>query len=633
MNGQNFLLLEEAVIILLLIASVVAIVARRLRIPYTVGLVLIGLALGLLSAQKIEVSPQLILALLVPPLIFDAAFHIRLDDLRRDFWLILLLAVPGVILTTLMVGWLVAQGTGIAVPMALVFGALISATDPVAVVALFRRLGAPRRLQVLLEGESLFNDGTAIVMFSLTSAIVLNGQFSLAGNIASFLTVAGGGILIGIMLGLLVSELIGRIEEPLVETTLTVVLAFGAYLLAETFHVSGVLAVVAAGLVNGNAGPRGMSPTTRIVVYNFWETGAFLSNSFVFLLVGFAIDVNQLIANWKAIAWAILAVLLARSVAIYGFSAFSKQIPSKWKHILYWGGLRGAIVLALALSLPTQGAFVAERGQLQAMAFGVVLFTLLVQGFSMDWLTRRLRIVERSSVQEEYERRHARFVAGRAAYDYVRRLSSQGLISEHTWSRLAPLMERQNAGLVAAVKEVMVSDPAVEAEELDTARREALRAQRTALAGLRHDSVISEDVYSQLIGEVDAALAEEQLPWPELLRAGEAASFRVTRLMTVMIRAQDLENVLNALTQMGFAVDHLPSTGGYLNHRNVTLLVGLTEGREELAVKTLKRAAGGKLEFTAAGLDAGNFRMPPAAPVQVGGATIFTFEVDSYEEF
>ena len=194
-------------------------------------------------------------------------------------------------------------------------------------------------------------------------------------------------------------------------------------------------------------------------------------------------------------------------------------------------------------------------------------------------------------------------------------------------------MERQNTGLVAAVKEVMVSDPAVEAEELDTARREALRAQRTALAGLRHDSVISEDVYSQLIGEVDAALAEEQLPWPELLRAGEAASFKVTRLMTVVVREQDLENVLNALTQMGFAVDHLPSTGGYLNHRNVTLLVGLTEGREELAVKTLKRAAGGRLEFTAIGLDAGNFRMPPGAPVQVGGATIFTFEVDSYEEF
>ena len=316
MAGENFLLLEEAIIVLLLIASVVAIVARRFNIPYTVGLVLMGLALGLLSPQKFEVSPQLILALLVPPLVFEAAFHIRLDDLRRDFWLIVLLAVPGVIFTTLMVGWVVSQGTGLAIGLALVFGALVSATDPVSVVALFRRLGAPRRLQVLLEGESLFNDGTAIVMFSLTTAIVLSGSFSLTSNIAGFLTVSGGGILVGITLGLLISTFIGRIDEPLVETMLTAILAFGSYLLAESFHVSGVLAVVAAGLVNGNAGPRGMSPTTRIVVYNFWETAAFLANSFVFLLVGFAIDLTQLIANWIAIAWAILAVLLARAVEI-----------------------------------------------------------------------------------------------------------------------------------------------------------------------------------------------------------------------------------------------------------------------------------------------------------------------------
>jgi CPA1 family monovalent cation:H+ antiporter len=630
MTGQNFLLLEEAIVILLLVASVVAIVARRFKIPYTVGLVLIGLALGLLSEQKFEISPQLILALLVPPLVFEAAFHIRLEDLRRDFWLIVLLAVPGVILTTFLVGWVVSQGTGLAMPIALTFGALVSATDPVSVVALFRRLGAPRRLQVLLEGESLFNDGTAIVMFSLTTAIVLNGSFSLASNVASFLTVAGGGILVGITLGLLISTFIGRIDEPLVETMLTAVLAFGSYLLAESFHVSGVLAVVAAGLVNGNVGPRGMSPTTRIVVYNFWETAAFLANSFVFLLVGFAIDLSQLLANWTAIAWAILAVLAARAVAIYGLTAFAKQVPTNWKHILYWGGLRGAIVLALALSLPMQGALNSQRGHLQAMAFGVVLFTLLVQGFSMGWLTRRLRIVERSSVQEEYERRHARYVAGRAAYDYVRRMSSQGLISEHTWGRLAPLMERQNAGLVAAVKEVMVSDPAVEAEELDTARREALRAQRAALTGLLRDSVISEETYSQLIGEVDAALTEEHLPWPDLLRSGEAASLPVTRLMMAVIREQDLENVLNALTQIGFAVDQLPSVGGFLNTRNVTLLVGLPGGREESAVKAIQRAARGKVQFTAT---VGDAQLPALSPVQVAGATIFTFEVDSYEEF
>ncbi len=549
MTDGNFLLIEEAIVALMLIASTVAIIARRLRIPYTVGLVLIGLILGLLTAQDIQISPQLILALLVPPLVFDGAFHIRLEDLRRDLWLILLLAVPGVILTTLMVAWLVAQGTGLSIQISLVFGALVSATDPVAVAALIRRLGAPRRLQVLLEGESLFNDGTAIVMFSITLAIALSGQFDLPGSIASFLTIAGGGLVIGIIMGIFTSQVIGRIDDPLVETTLTVVLAFGSYLLAESFHVSGVLAVVAAGLVNGNVGPRGMSPTTRIVVFNFWETAAFLANSFVFLLVGLAIDLTQLVANWKAIGWAILAVLLARAVSIYGFSLFGHDIASKWKHILYWGGLRGAIVLALALSLPSQGVLITERAQLQAMAFGVVLFTLLVQGFSMDWLTRRLKIVERSGVQQEYERRNARFVAGRAAYEYLRRMSEQGLISEHTWGRLAPLIERQNAGLVEAVKDVMVSDPSMEAEELDTARRESLRAQRNALTGLLRDGVISEEAFSQLVGEVDAALTEEHLPWPELLRIGEAASLPVTRLMAAVIREEDLENVLERADQ------------------------------------------------------------------------------------
>jgi uncharacterized protein YaaQ len=369
------------------------------------------------------------------------------------------------------------------------------------------------------------------------------------------------------------------------------------------------------------------------VVYNFWETGAFLANSFVFLLVGFAIDLTQLAINWKAIGWAILAVLAARAAAIYGLSVLGRQVPSPWKHILYWGGLRGAIALALALSLPVEGAFAAERGHLQAMAFGVVLFTLLVQGFSMGWLTSRLKIIERSSVQEEYERRHARFVAARAAFDYVRRMSQQGLISEHTWGKISPLLERQNDGLMAAVKEVMIEDPAVEAEELDTARREALRAQRNALTGLLRDGVVSEEAYSQLVGEVDAALTEQQLPWPELLRAGEAASLPVTRLMTVVVRAQDRENVISSLTQVGFGVDQLQSIGGFLNSRNITLLVGLPPGREATAVKAIKHATRGKARFTNTGLRQAGIPAPEPTPVQAGGATIFMFDVDSYEEF
>ena len=632
MNGQEIIVVEEGIIALLLIASAVAVGARQLRLPYTVGLVLIGLALTLLSPLQIQVSPQVILALLVPPLVFEAAFHIRTEDLRRDLWLILLLAVPGVILTTLLVGWLVAQGTGLAIQITLVFGAIVSATDPVAVVALFRRLGAPRRLQVLLEGESLFNDGTAIVMFSLMISIASKGEFSWTGGAAQFLTIAGGGVLVGILLGMLISQFIGRIDDPLVETTLTVVLAFGAYLVAESLNVSGVLAVVAAGLVNGNVGPRGMSPTTRVVVFNFWETAAFIANSFIFLLIGLTINLNALVANWQAIGWAILAVLLARAVSIYGFSIFGREIPKNWKHILYWGGLRGAIALALALSLPEEGGlFAAARAPLQAMTFGVVLFTLLVQGFTTDGLMNRLKIVKRSHYQEEYERRHARFVAGRAAHEYLRRMNQQGLLSEHTWQRLSPLLERQNVVLVEAVREILTSDPTVEAEELNTARREALRAQRSALMGLLRDNVISEETYTQLVGEVDAALTEEGLQWPDLLRRNTATSLRITKLMVAVIQQEDEENATNILANMGLPLDRLPSSGGFLDRHSMTLLIGLPDGREEMVVNALRRACRGRVEFAPRGLPA-DLPLRPRE-VNVAKATLFTFEVDSYEEF
>ena len=514
MIGENIIVIEEIIIALLLIASVVAITARELRLPYTVGLVLIGLALTFLTATETVISPDIILALLVPPLVFEAAFHIRLEDLRRDLGLILTFAVPGVILTTLLVGGVVAWGTGLEISAALVFGALVSATDPVSVVALFRRLGVPRRMQLLLEGESLFNDGTAIVMFSIMLGIAEAGNFSFALAARDFIKIAGGGVLIGVALGTLISQFINRIDDPLVETTLTTVLAFGSYLIAETLGVSGVLAVVAAGIVNGNVGPTGMSATTRVVVFNFWEYAAFLANSLVFLLIGLTTDVNVMIANWQAIIWAVFAALIARFVSIYGFSLFSREIPVKWKHVLFWGGLRGAITLALALSLPGAGLLAAERGRLQAMAFGLVLFSLLVQGSSADWLVKRLQLIQRSNVQEEYERRHARFVAGRASHDYIRRMSQQGLISEHTWQRLAPLLEKRTAGLAEAIKEIVTSDPVVEAEEIDTARRESLRAQRAALTGLLRDGVISDDIYTQLVGEVDTALTENNIVWP-----------------------------------------------------------------------------------------------------------------------
>ena len=585
-------LLIATVLLLLIVASAVAVTANRMRIPYTVGLVLMGLAMALFAPsflagdtgtnykQFLDIShnpliPKIILGLLVPPLVFEAAYHIRFDDLKKDFWMILLFAVPGVVITTLMVGGMISWGSNlsqfgvsISLPVAMVFGALVAATDPVAVVALFRSLGAPKRLQVLLEGESLFNDGTAIVMFYIMLAIagvgdlggVKGEDITLLTDITSFLRVAGGGLVVGLLLGLLTSQAINRISDPLVETTLTTVLAFGSYLVAEQMHFSGVLAVVAAGIVNGNVYSKGLSPTSRIVVFNFWEYLAFVANSIIFLIIGLTIDLQLLVQNWQAIALAILAVLIARLVSIYGLSAFGRSIPRKWKHVMYWGGLRGAITLALALSIPNIGLVGEQRNLLQAMAFGVVLFTLLVQGFTMGGLVKRLKLIQRNPMQDEYERRHARYIAGRAAYDYLQRMSRQGIISEHTTQTLSSVLEKQNSMLVDSVREVINSDPSVEAEELDTARRETLRAQRSALSGLLRDGVITDETFSYLVNEIDEALSEHNLNWPDILRSN-SESMNVNRLMAVIIQEQDFENATSGLSNLGFSVSRLPSTG------------------------------------------------------------------------
>lgn len=508
---EQFLQAETLIIELLLVVSLVAIAVRRLHIPYTVALVVVGLLLTFQSPLELNLTPELILALFVPPLVFEAAYHISLAELRQSLPSILMLAVPGVVLTTLIVGWLVGRTTPLGLPLALVFGALIAATDPVAVVALFRATGVPKRLGLLVEGESLLNDGTAIVIFNLALAALLTGQFRLSQGVVDFVRVAAGGTVTGLVLGWLISQLIARVDDYLIEITLTTVLAFGAYLLAERLHVSGVLAVVAAGLVNGNMGPQAMSPTTRIVLFNFWEYVAFLANSLVFLLIGLEVNIPALLAAWQPVAWAVLAILVARLVVVYGLSWFvnrwTEPVPLRWQHVLAWGGLRGAISLALALSLPA--ALGPQRDLVRVMTFGVVLFTLLAQGTTIRPLIRRLGLVMRSDAQVEYELRHGRLAALRAEQRHLDQLHREGLISTPSWEKLKPVISRQADKLAHAVRDILRTEATLESEELDTARRELYRAQRSALLSLRRDGVISEDVFEQLAGEVDAQLEGE----------------------------------------------------------------------------------------------------------------------------
>ena len=507
---EQFLSTETLIIELLLIVSLVAIAVRRLQVPYTVALVVVGLFLTAQSTLNIELTPELILTLFVPPLVFEAAFHLNLNELRRSMTTILVLAVPGVILTMLVVGGIVSFGAGLALPIALTFGALIAATDPIAVVSLFRQLGVPKRLAVLVEGESLLNDGTALVLFNLMLAMIATGKFNLAESLFDFLRISVGGLVIGLAFGWVISRLIARVDDYLIETTLTTVLAFGSYLLAEQLHFSGVLAVVAAGLVNGNLGSQGMSPSTRIVLSNFWEYVAFLANSLVFLLIGLEVDLRALLDAWQPIAWAIAAVIAARVLVVYGLSFLARRwtepVSMRWQHVMTWGGLRGALSLALALSLPA--SFGADRPILRTMTFGVVLFTLLIQATTMKPLIRRLGIILRNPAQVEYEKRHARLTALRAAESHMERRHREGLLSTHTWETLKPKLQEQLALLSEAVRESLRSSPDLEAEEMDTARREILRAQRSAFMGLLQDGVISNEVFENMAAEIDASIME-----------------------------------------------------------------------------------------------------------------------------
>lgn len=511
---DQFLSTETLIIELLVIVSVVALAVRRVRVPYTIALVIAGLLITFQQPVQLDLTPDLILGLFVPPLVFEAAFHLDYRHLRDTLGPILVLAIPGVVLTTLIVGYIVSAGARIPLTSGLVFGALISATDPVAVVALFRALGAPRRLVVLVEGESLANDGTAIVVFNLVLAAALataqDTTFGLTifAGVVDFLRVSVGGVAIGVGLGWAAAWLIARVDDYLIEITLTTVLAFGSYLIAERLAVSGVLAVVGAGIVAGTVGQRGMSPTTRIVLFSVWEYFAFVANSLIFLLIGLDVNIPQLVTSIGPIGLAVGAVLLSRALIVYGLAALMNlrrtTLPWAYQHVLFWGGLRGAIGLALVLSLP---ATLADRELLRVMAFGVVLFTLLIQGVTMNALLRRLRLIERDARRLAYERRHAQRMVALAAQKRIQELHHTGMISTATWQQLAPGLEAAVAASHQAQQELLTDEPALRDAEREVAQREGFRAQRAALRTLLSDGVISEPVYDELVTTIDAALA------------------------------------------------------------------------------------------------------------------------------
>jgi len=376
------------------------------RIPYTLLLVIVGLGLALVDVRLIDLSPQLILWIFLPPLIFEAAWNLQWSRLKQDLIPISLYAVFGVVIAIAGIALSLNQFAQIALPTALLIGASLSATDPVSVTAVFRELGVGKRLTALMEGESLFNDGMAIVAFGFLIAFSQGtANLTFQAVCTQLFLVMGIGLGIGGIIGFGISYLTERFDLPLVEQSLTIAIAYGTYLITEELGGSGVIAVVTAGLILGNFGSLvGMNPRTRIIVSEFWEFLAFFVNSIVFLLIGDQIHFTVLGKNIGAIAVTIAAVIATRAIAIYVLSALSNrfaksEIPIAAQTILWWGGLRGAVSIALALSVP---ATFKDRELVIATVFGTVLFTLLVQGLTIQPVLQKLNLLQKHPMRQRY---------------------------------------------------------------------------------------------------------------------------------------------------------------------------------------------------------------------------------------
>ncbi len=382
------------VLLLLGLAMASALFVQYVRVPYTVALVVLGLALGAAGVRPgLQLDPDLILHVFLPLLLFEAALPVDLRLLRDSLSAIAVLAIPGVIVSAAVIGLLLWRLTGLDLGVAALFGAMVSATDPVAVLATFRRMKLPEKLAMVVEGESVLNDGTALVLFTLLLPAARGGAFEPGKLAVQFVAVLAGGVLTGAIVGWLGARCVALLEDHLAQLATSVLVAYGSFLLAERLQASGVIATVTAGLVFASAGARRLQPAARELLDDVWAFAAFLANSLLFLLIGLHVGPTDLHGVAGDLAWAVAATMLARLLVVYGAGLVLRLLgrPFLWRHgaLVFWSGLRGALAIALALSLP---ADLPRRDLLLRLTAGVVMFTLLAQGLTIAPLLRRLRL-------------------------------------------------------------------------------------------------------------------------------------------------------------------------------------------------------------------------------------------------
>jgi len=507
---QRFLIVLS---VSLTIATLSQLIPWLQKIPYTIMLVIVGLGLASLDIKLIELSPELILEIFLPPLLFEAAWNVRWRSLKVYLLPVLLFAVVGVIISLIGITAIVHQFTNLSLPIALLIAACLSATDPVSVLALFKQLGASEKLMVIMEGESLLNDGVAVVAFVLLVGLPM-GQTDLGvtSTIIDFTRFVGIGMATGSLIGFGISYLTQRFDYPLVEQSLTLLAAYGSYLLAEDLGGSGVIAVVVIGIILGNFGSRiGMSPRTRLFISEFWEFVAFFVNSIIFLLIGDQVSLGSLGENLPLIMIAIIGIVVTRAISIYGLTVISnlfttESINLREQTVLWWGGLRGSVAIALVLSLPNG---LPEKPIMIDVIFGVVLFTLLVQGLTMSGLLNKLDLIGDQPLRQKFSELMARKIALQKVKNYLDKLEVLPESDPEYYQQEKSLVLGQQKTIETEIQSLLTKHPQLREITREKLREKLLDIEADTYASLIRSGVLNKNLSPYLEQVIIAAVEDE----------------------------------------------------------------------------------------------------------------------------
>ena len=557
---------------ILVVACGMALLAKRIKLPYTVVLVLAGLIVSVLGVEAtfggIKLAPPLLLQVFLPILLFEAAFHVNLKQFLENWRPVLYLAIPGVIVGMLLTTGLFlvvdnfAEFEGISWPMVLLVAAMLAATDPISVVALFKEFSVSKRLGIIVEGESLINDGVAVVLFGVVVKITaVHLGLTLPGfgapvevealqAVLDFLREVLLGTAVGLGMGLAISYLTSKFDDHHIEVALTVIAAYGANTLAMQLHASGVIAVVVCGMMIGNVGVKhGMSPTTREAVVSFWEFAAFLANSFVFILIGLKIELNEMLSRevFLPIVVFFVIMMMVRGVTVYGVHGLVRRsdlrLKERWLPVITWSGVRGSLSMVLAmmllwihspeakphggkehLSTTAETEQVTKKDTKQAekapvilvsedkadnnknkilnIVYGVVLLSILLQGTTMEWLMKRAGLIVESQNETEYEMALARRQAIRAMLEDLESAERKGSMANETHAILHERLTKRREANDQRMRAMLEEMPALNEIELEMESAHLRALEKQIYRDLEKEGDLDYDSMEELVREV-----------------------------------------------------------------------------------------------------------------------------------